>query len=108
MEVENLASMRIEVGLNQGPSLKGINFKIVCKCCGKNTFKRPDVDDKGFVSSFATLEDEMMSLPMACYFHSLKSFVIFGTRNGDEKKYIRNKLFHPLSREEEEPDFDHI
>ena len=29
-------------------------------------------------------------------------------KNGNARKFIRNRLLHPLSREEEEPDFDHI
>ena len=64
--------MRIEVGFDQVPSINGINFKSVCRCCGKNVFKDPDGDDEGFVSSFGTLEDTMLSLPMACYYHRLK------------------------------------
>ena len=59
--------MRIEVGIEQGSFLNGINFKIVCRCYGKNVFKDPDDDSEGFVSFFGTLEDAMLSLPMACY-----------------------------------------
>ena len=81
MEVVLLASMKIEVGLDQGPSMDGINFKIVCRCCEKNVFKDPDDnDDEGFVSSIATLKDTMLPLPMACYYHRLKSVVIFGIK----------------------------
>ena len=48
--------------------MNDINFKIICGCCRKNAFKDPDDDDdEGFVSSFSTLEDAMLSLPMACY-----------------------------------------
>ena len=72
--------MRIEVGFNQGPSINGINFKVICRCCGKNVFKDPDDDDDGFVSSFGTLKNAMMSLNMACYYHRLKSVVAFGTK----------------------------
>ena len=45
-------------------------------------FKDPDGedDDEGFVSSFVTLEDAMLSLPMACYCHRLKSVVMIGTK----------------------------
>ena len=89
--------------------MNGINFKIACRCFEKNVFKDPDDDDdEGFVSSFATLEDATLSLPMACYHHRLKSFVMFGTKNGNAWTVIRNRLLHPLSKEEEEPDFDHI
>ena len=107
MKVALLASMMIEVGFDQGPSMNVINFKIVWRCCGKNVFKDPDDDDEGFVSSFVTLEDAMLSLPMACYYHRLKSIVMFGTKNDNSAKFIRNRLLHLLSREEE-PDFDHI
>ena len=70
MEVALLASMRKEVAFNQGPSMNGINFKITCRCCGKNVFEDSDDDDDddddddGFVSSFATLED-------ACQWHAI-------------------------------------
>ena len=47
MEVVLLASMRIEVGFDQGPTIKGINFKIICRYCQKNVFKDPDDDDDG-------------------------------------------------------------
>ena len=43
-------------------------------------FKDPDNDDEGFISSFGTLEDEMLSLPITCSHHMLKSVVIFGTK----------------------------
>ena len=72
MEVALLARMRIEIGFDQGPSMNGMNFKIVCRCFGKNVFKDPDDDDKGFASSFATVENTMLSLQMACYYHRLK------------------------------------
>ena len=42
--------------------------------------KDHDDDDKGFLSSFGTHEDAMLSLPMACYHHRLKSVVMFGTK----------------------------
>ena len=56
-------------------------FKIFCRCCGKNVFKDPADydDDDGLISSFGTLEDVMPLLLMACYYHRLKSAVIFGT-----------------------------
>ena len=54
------------------------------------------------------LEDAMLSLPMACYYHRLKSVVMFGTKDGNARTFIRNRLLHLLSKEEEEPDFDHI
>ena len=55
--------------------MNGINFKIVCRCCGNNVFKDPyDDDDEGFVSSFDTLEYAILSL------HRLKSVVMFGTK----------------------------
>ena len=109
MEVALLASMRIEVGFDQGPSMNGINFKIICRCYGRNLFKDPDDDDdEGFVSSFTTLEDAMLALPMAKYYYRLKSVVMFGTKNSNTMKFIRNRFLHHLSREEEELDFDHI
>ena len=43
-------------------------------------FKDPYDDNEGFVSSFATLEDAMLSLPMACYYYRLKSDVLSGTK----------------------------
>ena len=43
-------------------------------------FKGPDDDDEGLVSFFGTLEDAMLSLPMACYYHRLTSFLMFGTK----------------------------
>ena len=63
MEVALLANMRIEVGFDQGPSMNDINIKIGCKCCGKNVFNDSHDEEEGFVSSFGTLEDEMLSLP---------------------------------------------
>ena len=39
MEVAFLASMRIEVGFDQGSSMNGINFKIIWRCCDKNESK---------------------------------------------------------------------
>ena len=108
MEVALLARMRIEVAFDQGPSMNGINFKIVCRCCGKNVFKDLDDDSEGFLSSFDILEDAMLSLPMACYYHRLKSVVIFGTKDDNARKFMRNRLLHLLSKEEEDPDFDHI
>ena len=96
MEVALLASMRIEVGFDQGPSMNGINFKIVCRCCGKNIFKDHDEDDdEGYVSSFGTLEDAMQSLSMSCYYHRLKSVVLLKTKDGNARKFIRNRLLHP-------------
>ena len=81
MDVTLLVSIKIEVGFNQGPSTNGINSEIVSRCCEKNVFKDPDDDDdEGFISSFVTLEDAMLSLPMACYCHRLKSVVMFGTQ----------------------------
>ena len=109
MEVALLAIIRIELGFDQGPSMNGINFKIVCRCCGKNDFKDPnDDDDEGFVSSFGTHEYAMQSLPMACYYQRLKSVLLFKTKDGNARKFIRNRLIHPLSKEDEEPNFDHI
>ena len=35
----HLVSMSIEVRFDQGPSMNGINFKIVYRCCGMNVFK---------------------------------------------------------------------
>ena len=49
-----------------------------------------------------------LSLPIACYYHRLKSVVMFCTKNGNTKKFIMNRLLHPLSREEDQPDFNHI
>ena len=104
MEVALLASMRIEVGFDQGPSMNVINFKIICRCHGKNVFKYPyDDDTKGFVSSFGTLESAMLSLSMTCHCHRLNFIVIFGTK----MEMQQNRLLHSSSREEE-PDFDHI
>ena len=81
MEVALLTRMRKEVGFDKGPSMNGINFKIVFTCCGKNVFKDFDDDgDDGFVSYFATLEDAVLSLPWACYYHRLSSAVLFGTK----------------------------
>ena len=77
MEVALLASMKIEVGFNQSPSMNGINVKIACRCYGKNLFKDPDDDSECFVSSFGTLEHVMLSLPMACKNLRLKSFVLY-------------------------------
>ena len=87
--------------------MNGINFMVVCRCCRKNVFKDPDDDDEGFVSSVGTLDDAMLSLSMACYYHRLKSIVISSTNNGNAAKCIRNELLY-LSSREEEPDFDHI
>ena len=68
-------SIGFEVVHDQGPSMNGINLKIVCRCCGNNMFKDPDDDDgEGFVSSFGTHEDAMLSPPMACYYHKLVWF----------------------------------
>ena len=67
MKVALLASMRREVGFNQGSLMNDINFKIVCRCCGKNVFKdHNDDDSEGLVSSFGTLENAMLSMPMTC------------------------------------------
>ena len=83
MEVVLLVSMRIEVGFDQVPSTNSINFKIICRCCRKNVFKDPvDDDAKGLLSSFGTLEDPILSLPIACYYHRLKSAEMFGTKTG--------------------------
>ena len=70
-------------------------------------FKDPDDNDEGLASSFGTLEDAMLSLLMAYYYHRLKSVMMFGTKNDNARTFIRNRLLHPLSREEE-PDSDHI
>ena len=68
--------------------MNGITFTTVCKCCRKNVFKDPDDDDdEGFVSSFATVEDPMLSLPKACYHHRLKSVVLFGTKMAMQGNY---------------------
>ena len=81
MEVALLASMRTEVGFNKGPSMNGINFKIVCRCCRRNVLKDPDDDDdEDFVLFFHHLEDVMPSLSMACYYHWLISVVMFSTK----------------------------
>ena len=81
MEVALLANIRIQVGFDQGPSMNGIYFKIVCRCCKKNALKDPDDDDgEDFVSSIGTLEDAMLSLPIACYYHRLKLVVLFKTK----------------------------
>ena len=45
IKVVLLVSMRIEVGLDQRPSMNGINLKIVCRCCMKNVLKEPGDDD---------------------------------------------------------------
>ena len=74
----------------------GINFKIICRCYGKNVFKNSDDDDKGFVSSFGILEDAKQSLPIACYYCRLKSVVMFDTKDGNARTFIRNRLLHPL------------
>ena len=108
MQVILLANMRIEVAFYQDPSMNGINLKNVCRYCKKNVCKDPDEDYEGFLSSFATLEDAMLSLPMACYYHRLKSVVMFGTKKCKARKFIRNMLLYPLSKEEEESYFDHI
>ena len=72
--------MSIAVVFEQEPSMNGINFKIFCRWFGKNAFKVPCDDNlEDLVSSFGTLEDDMLSLPMACYYHRLISVVIFGT-----------------------------
>ena len=56
--------------------MNAINVKIVCRCCEKNVFKDlDDNDDEDFVSSFGTLDDSMLSLQMACYYHRLESVV---------------------------------
>ena len=87
--------------------MNGINFKILCRCCGKNVFKdHADNDSEGMESSFGTLEDSMLSLSMACHYHKLISIVMFGTQNGNAAKFIRNRLLY-LSTREEEPCFDH-
>ena len=43
-------------------------------------FKDTEDNDEGLVSSFGTLEDAMLSLPMVCYYHRLKSVVMVGTK----------------------------
>ena len=58
MQVTLLASMRIEVGFDQDPSMNGIIVMIVCR----NLFNDPDDDSEGFVSFFVTLEDATLSL----------------------------------------------
>ena len=108
MEVALFASMRIDVRFDQCPSMNGINFKIVCRYCEKNVFKDPDFDDECFVSSFGTLEHAMLSLPMVCYYNKLKSVVMFGTKDDNARTFIKNRLLHLPSKEEGEPDFDHI
>ena len=107
MEVVLLASMRIEVRFDQWPSMNVINYKIIRRFCGKNVFKDPDHDSEGFVSSFVTLEDAMLSLTMSCYYHRLKSVVMSSTNSGNTRTFIRKRLLHPSSIEEE-PNFDHI
>ena len=102
LEVSLLASKMIEYGFYQCTSKNGISFEIICRCCGKNVFKDFDDDDEGIVSSFAIFEDAMLSLPMACYYHRLKSVALFQTNNGNAMKFIRNRLLHSLSKEEEE------
>ena len=87
MEVALLASKMIDVGFVQGPSINGINFKIFCRCCGKNVLKDPDDDSERFLSAIDTLEDAMLSLPKACYFHWLKSVVMFGTKTGNARVF---------------------
>ena len=42
--------------------------------------KDPDDDDEDLVSSIGTLEDAMLSLTMAYYYHILKSNVMLGTK----------------------------
>ena len=103
-----LANTRIDFGFNQGPSMNGTNFKIVFRCCGKNVLKAPaDDDSEVLVSYFGTLEDAMLSLPITCYCHRLKFIVMLGTHTGNVIKFIKNRLLHPSTREEE-PDFDYI
>ena len=77
MKVALMVSIRIEVEFNQGPSMNGINFKIVGKCCGKNVFNNPNDNNEDFVSFFATLENAMLSLLIACHYHRLKSVVLY-------------------------------
>ena len=79
MEVALLVGMRIKVGFDQGGPINGINFKIVCRCCGMNVFKDSDEDSKGLISSFGTLGETLLSLLMACYNHRLKLLVMLGT-----------------------------
>ena len=56
---------------------EAFDVKIVCRCYGKNVFKGTDEDDsEGIVSSFCTLEDAILILPMACYYKRLKSVVM--------------------------------
>ena len=108
MKIVFLASMRIEVGFNQGQSMNGINIKMDYKCCGKNVFRDPaENDSEGLVSSFGILEDAMLSLPMAFYYHRLNSVAMLGAHTANAAKFIRNRLLCPSLREEE-PDFDHI
>ena len=73
-------------------------------------FKDPDDDDKGFVLFLGTFENAILSLPMSCDHHNLKSIVMFKTKDGNETKFTRNRLIHPLSKKEEEPDitFDFV
>ena len=72
--------MRIEVGFDHGSSMNDNNFKIVGRLCAKNVLKDPYYDEEGLVSSFDTLDDAMLSLPMTCCYHSLKSVVMLGTK----------------------------
>ena len=93
MKVALLASMRIEGEFDQGSSMNGNNFKIIFMCCGKNVFKDPDDNNsEDLVSSLSTLEDTMLSLPMACHYHRLKLVVIFGMQTGNSAKFIRKSF----------------
>ena len=74
MKVALLASMRVGVGFDKRPSINGINKKIVCS--GMNVFKDNDEDSEDFISTFGTLEDAMLSLSMACFYHRLYSVVM--------------------------------
>ena len=65
IDVVLLSSMSIEVGFDQCLSKNGINFKIICRYSEKIVFKDPDDsddNDEGFVLSFATPEDTILSL----------------------------------------------
>ena len=60
MEVALLANIRVEIRFVKGPSMNGINFKIVCRFYGKNVLKDPDDHSEGLVSYLSALEDAML------------------------------------------------
>ena len=85
--------------------MNGINVKNYGRCRGKNVIKdSDDENDEGFVSSFCTLEDTILSLPMACYYHRLNQLWSL-EQQWQSAKLIRNRLLHPLPRGDD-PDFD--